>query len=215
MASPLSVKKNNYLDNPKKSDIYTPAWLSQWIYDLVEKSGMKKDVVLDPAIGMGSLTNPFKENGSYILGIDIDVNSMSVGNWGYNGKFEDITEGDWNLATSFAKKKDVDIIVCNPPFNSASGRKLYPEVFLKKIEDMFGNKIPVIMIVPMGMRLNQRLKSSRWKYIRDNWKICSIISLPIDVFDNVLFHAEILCFNVTGMEPCYFIPEPIIPIPEG
>ena len=58
MASPLSVKKNNYFENPKRSDIYTPLWLSEYIYDVVKQSGMKTNIIFDPAIGAGSLTNP-------------------------------------------------------------------------------------------------------------------------------------------------------------
>jgi hypothetical protein len=203
MPSPLSVNKNNYFDKPKPSDIYTPEWLSKWLYELVSQSGMKKEVVLDPAIGQGSLTKWFKRSGSHIIGCDVDDNSAFFTDKFIHGKFEDIKVwGD----------KIPDFIIVNPPFNSASGRKLYPEVFLRKIDELFGHEIPVIMIVPMGLRLNQRLKSSRWRYIRNNWKINTIISLPIDAFDGVLFHAEILGFNVTGMNPSYFLPDEIIPM---
>lgn len=210
MASPLSVKRNNYIDNPKPSDIYTPEWLSKWLFKLVFNSGMNWKLILDPAIGAGSLTNPFREHDCSIIGFDINPESEQYCDFWCCKKFEDITVDDFNNLGLGDYKPD--LIIVNPPFNSASGRKLYPEVFLRKIHELFGNKIPVIMIVPMGMRLNQRLKSSRWKYIRDNWKINSIISLPIDIFDDVLFHAEILCFNVSGMEPCYFIPDEIIPL---
>lgn len=214
MASPLSVKKNDYINNPKASDIYTPTWLSYWLYDLVEKSGMKKDIIFDPAIGDGHLTNEFWNMGSTIVGMDIvdKFDDIRV-HYFRCGKFEDLDEyetSNFNTLLS-APLPQPDFIIMNPPFNGAPGKKLYPEVFLKKIEELFGNKIPVIVITPMGMLLNQRIRSSRWRYLRDNWKITSIISLPIDVFDNVAFHAEIVCFNTTGMEPHYFIPEEIIP----
>ena len=38
-------------------------------------------------------------------------------------------------------------------------------------------------------------------------EITSIISLPLDIFPDVEFHAEILIFNVSGIQPHYFLPE--------
>ena len=74
------------------------------------------------------------------------------------------------------------------------------------------------MICPMGVTLNQRLKSVRWRYLRDNWAITTQIPLTIDVFkkedeSDVLFHAQILCFNTTGMPPTLWMPEEIVPLP--
>lgn len=205
MANPLNVKRNNYIDNPKKSDIYTPEWLSKWLFKLVFNSGMNYKIILDPAIGEGSLTNSFRDRDCCVIGFDINPESEQYCDFWLCKKFEDITKEEI---------KDIpkpDLIMVNPPFNSASGRKLYPEVFLRKIEELYGSKIPVIMIAPMGLLLNQRLKSARWRYIRDNWEITSIIALPIDVFDNVLFHTQIVCFNTTGIPPFSFIPDSIIP----
>jgi len=204
MPSPLSVRKNNYIDNPKRSDIYTPEWLSEWLYKIVIDSGMKIDVILDPAIGGGSLTKWFTN--SLIIGIDINLNASCYADKFMHGKFEEIEKWAHEIP---------DLIIVNPPFNGASGKKLYPEVFLRKIQELFGNKIPVIMITPMGFLLNQKLKSVRWKYLRDNWEITSIISLPIDTFENVLFHVEIVCFNTDGMKPHYFMPEEILPQKEN
>ncbi len=60
----------------------------------------------------------------------------------------------------------------------------------------------------MGFRLNQRKISKRWKWLRDNCPpITSIISLPLDIFDNVQFHSEILIFNVPKLKPHYFLPD--------
>ena len=97
MASPLSVKKNNYLDNPKKSDIHTPEWLAHWLYEEICKSGMKKDIILDPSIGSGALTNDFKKSGSQIIGIDIlDPPTEPIADHYIQGKFEKIE--DWDLS---------------------------------------------------------------------------------------------------------------------
>jgi type I restriction enzyme M protein len=99
-------------------------------------------------------------------------------------------------------------VLCNPPFNGAPGKRLYPEVFLEHLFKLFGVQIPVTMVVPMGLRLNQRRKSKRWRWLRDcGAQITSIISMPLDVFDGVEFHNEILVFNVAGIKPHYFLPE--------
>ena len=86
------------------------------------------------------------------------------------------------------------------------GRKLAVEVFMDKVLQLCDNNIPIIMICPMGFRLNQRITSKRWRNMRDNYpKICSIISLPLDIFEDTLFHCEILCFNCDKLEPHYFL----------
>jgi type I restriction enzyme M protein len=99
--------------------------------------------------------------------------------------------------------------MCNPPFNGCEGRKLYPELFLRCIHSYFGSSLPVVLVVPMGFRLNQRRGSKRWQYLRDNWKISSIMTLPIDMFGDVLFHSEILFFNFPNgsLQPHYFYAE--------
>jgi hypothetical protein len=79
---------------------------------------------------------------------------------------------------------------------------------LEHIFKLFGVEVPVVMFVPMGFRLNQRRKSKRWRWLRDcGAKITSIVSLPLDVFESVEFHAEILIFNVAELKPHYFLPE--------
>jgi tRNA G10 N-methylase Trm11 len=164
--------------------------------------------VYDPAVGAGSLLIPFRQHGWNVCGSDINESCPIPLNREYiQAKFEDIEE--WS-------GRKPDVVVCNPPFNSAPGRKLYPEVFLRQIHKLFGNETLVVMIAPMGLRLNQRLKSARWRYLRDNWKISSILSLPIDAFTKaddspVLFHAEVLFFNFQGLRPHYFLPEELLP----
>ena len=201
MPSPLSVKKNDYISNPKRSDIYTPQWLSRQIHTILLSAGFGDNShVFDPAIGHGALTIPFTDSGhNKISGCDILAvpGYVTCANGGkyLTKRFEEVERGEIDTP---------DIIVCNPPFNAASGRKLYPEVFLRHIEFLFGSKVPTVMIVPMGMRLNQRKNSIRWKYIRDTWEITSVIALPIDTFECVLFHCEVLFFNVNGIKPHYF-----------
>ena len=78
MASPLNVGKNPYHDNPKSSNIYTPAPVADFIHDLLGDRDYK--VVFDPAIGGGSLTNPWRASGRMILGCDIDGNAAASAN---------------------------------------------------------------------------------------------------------------------------------------
>ncbi len=195
MAYPISVRKNNYHEKPKNSTVYTPLPLCKQIYDIVTSSCLPEiETVLDPAIGTGNLTKYFYQNGCRVVGVDIERVKCKYISQRFIAKFETITD-----------LEEPDLIVCNPPFNGASGRKLYPEVFLRHIETLFGSLIPVVMIVPMGFRLNQRIKSERWRYLKEKWKITSVMALPIDAFGDVLFHAEILFFNIPGIEATYWL----------
>jgi len=63
----------------------------------------------------------------------------------------------------------------------------------------------------MGFLLNQRRKSKRWRWLRDcGAEITSIVSLPLDIFPDVEFHNEILIYNVSGINPHYFLPEELL-----
>jgi hypothetical protein len=108
----------------------------------------------------------------------------------------------------------------NPPFNvdettafyikkNYSGRPLLPEVWLKKTVELFGKNVPIAMFTPYGFRLNQSLNSKRWKCFSNGEypEITSIVSLPKDVFQNVLFHSEILLFNLPQLKGHYFCGE--------
>jgi type I restriction enzyme M protein len=48
--------------------------------------------------------------------------------------------------------------------------------------------------------------SKRWRAFCDGHypQISSIVALPKDIYDNVLFHSEILIFNIDGLKPHYF-----------
>ena len=68
------------------------------------------------------------------------------------------------------------------------GRPLLPEVWLQKAIELFGTDIPIVLFTPYGLRLNQTQQSRRWsKFVDGTYpEICSIISLPKDVFDGIL-----------------------------
>ena len=228
MASPLTVRRNDYHKNPKSSAIYTPPGIAKFLFDILHKAwplfpqpgghcGANISAtevrpvitrrctccrpaflaVLDPAIGSGQLTDPWFKGGYRISGCDIvKTDGVEVHNF-HRGPFEKIEA-----------MEHPDLVLCNPPFNGAPGKRLYPEVFLAHVFKLFGPTTPVVMFMPMGFRLNQRRKSTRWRWLRDGEaKITSIISLPLDTFPGVEFHAEILVFNVAGIQPHYFLPE--------
>jgi hypothetical protein len=77
---------------------------------------------------------------------------------------------------------------------------------MDKILELVDKDTPIILITPMGFRLNQRINSKRWRKMRDDYPpITSIISLPLDIFEDTLFHCEILCFNCYRLLPHYFL----------
>ena len=183
MSSPLSVKKNNYIKNPKARDISTPEVVANFIASLYPNISS----VLDPSIGGGELVKPFLRRG--------DVKVIS-----YN--FE---RGEDFLLMD--KPMLVDLVVCNPPFNLGVGKMLGSERFLRKIIGVCGETVQIVLFCPMGFRLNQRKTSARWRWLRDsNLKISSILSLPLDIFENVAFHSEILFFNSPHLQTHYFLP---------
>jgi len=181
MASPLSVKKNNYIKNPKRSDIETPLEVAEFIASLFPNV----KYVFDPCYGNENLLKPFYKRNIKCGGCEIK---------GGNDFLKRI------------EKIDADVVICNPPFNLGVGKKLGSEVFLQKILSLLVKSTPIVLFVPMGFRLNQRKTSKRWKWLRDNCPpITSIISLPLDIFKNVAFHSEILIFDAPQLKPHYFL----------
>ena len=164
MSLPYTVSKNNYHKNKKNSTIYTPPEVSEYLYKVLH-SYVNPKVILDPA--------------KKIIGVDINKHSKKHCDTFMHSKFEDI--GSWSFEMP-------DLILCNPPFNGAKNRKLYSEVFLRKIVELFGKSVPIALFTPMGFRLNQTLRSSRWNWLKETIEISSIISLPCDCFEKVKFH---------------------------
>ena len=203
MTSPLSIKTNDYRVNKKQSDIYTPKNVAQFLFDLLNekiclcRAEVKHTRIFDPAIGSGRLTNPWYSAGFQVSGVDITKRKGAEYSFFIKDKFENIEAGIFSQP---------DLVLCNPPFNAGYGRKLQPQVFLEHIFELFGETVPVVLFSPFGLLLNQRKTSTRWRWLRDcGTKITSIISLPLDVFPGVQFHNLIVIFNITGLEPHYFL----------
>ena len=224
--APLSVSHNAYTSNPKDSSVFTPKGVAQFIADislpyLEEMQAYHKFIILDPACGSGRLLAPFQNNLLNLpittIGIDpvnhpkdVEINGYSQSSF-FSSDVEDLFPIE-HLA----------MIICNPPFNnnmamgesflSEYGKKtLIPFAFLDRMRKLYGNNTPIVLMVPMGFRLNQKVKSARWKSLRDaSVQITSILSLPLDIYPNVEFHNEVLFFNMPMLEPHYFLPDEYI-----
>ncbi len=151
------------------------------------------------------MLHPFKEAGYETLGIDIEdqgfPNTVKC-------NFIDILPGEYDTPA---------LVIANPPFNVDAktkemikrlygGRPLLPEIWLQKIIELWGRDIPIILFAPYGLRLNQTVGSKRWQRFVDGTypPISSIIALPKDIYRGVLFHSEILIFNIDGLAGHYF-----------
>ena len=199
------VDRNNFYKRQKKATIQTPEAVSNFIFDIVKGKVNKKKPVIDPCVGEGSLLYPFKDNGYKTIGIDIEKQ-------GYprtiQRNYLEVKKGDFEKPS---------LVIMNPPFNidkktktyikqNYGGRPLLPELWLLKAVELFGINTPIILFTPYGLRLNQTTDSKRWQKFANGIypEISSIISLPKDVFDGILFHSEVLLFNFTGLKGHYF-----------
>ena len=201
MASPLTVKRNDYHTNKKKNDIKTPYGICDFLAELLYNNiSGKKPNIFDVGCGDGRLAGAFKNC------ITVGIDDRRVKNIRLN---DFIREDFFQMQKESFSGYVPSLVLCNPPFNNIKGRKLMPEIFLKKIFELFGEKVPVVLFAPMGFRLNNRTFSKRYEYFRDDCKaeITSIISMPLDVFPDVEFHNEILIWNVKGLKAHYWLPE--------
>ena len=199
------VDRNNFYKQQKKATIYTPDSVSQFIYNIVCDKIDKTKPVLDPCVGSGSLLKPFKKNGFKVIGVDIEKQGFPR------------TRIKNYLAMKNGEIDAPSLVIMNPPFNIDSktkkyvqahygGRPLLPEIWLQKAIELFGRNTPMVLFTPYGLRLNQMVNSTRWqKFIEGQYpEIKSIISLPKDIFDGILFHSEILLFNLNRLKGHYF-----------
>ena len=175
----IYVAKDN--KGKKKSDTPTPLWLCDFLYELLSIKEYEK--ILDCCCGDKRLTRNFKN--SEIINYEIKD------------------------GTDFLKEEnliDCDLVIFNPPFNIGYGRKLSVEVFMDKLLSLVSIDTPIVMITPMGYRLNQKKSSSRWRKMREEYpEISTIISLPLNTFIDTEYHCEIVCYNTNFLKPHYFI----------
>ncbi|MEM7072888.1 MAG: SAM-dependent methyltransferase [Pseudomonadota bacterium] len=199
------VDRNNFYGEAKNATVYTPKGVSEFIFSLVAPTIKKGGTVIDPCVGEGALLEPFKRKGFQVVGIDIQDQGFP------DTRVQDFMEAK---ASQFPKP---DLVIANPPFNLEQrtkeliadrfGRRpLLPEVWLRHCVELWGKEVPLVLFAPYGLRLNQSLTSARWQRFvnRDYPEIASIIALPKDIYEDVLFHSEILIFNVKGLKAHYF-----------
>jgi len=195
-----NLQKNNYHQKPKNSTIYTPPAVSQFIFELLkDKFPIKTGYpILDPCYGQGSLLKPWQKVGYPTYGIEIEGDSEDP-----VVLIQDFLTWDgWDF---FGYQIKPQLVICNPPFNGY-GKQLGSEVWLDKIIKLFGKDIPIVLFAPIGFRMNLTLDSKRLAKFDDGTypPICSSITLPKNIFEGVIFHSEILIFNIKGLEAHYF-----------
>lgn len=202
------VDRNNFYENEKKATIQTPLYVSEFLFHIISPFiDRQKGRVLDPCVGEGSLLKPWSGGGYRVVGVDIEDQGFPRT---ILKNYLEVTRSDI--------REDVSLVIMNPPFNidlktkkfiqaNYGGRPLLPEIWLQKAIELFGVEVPMVMFTPYGFRLNQTEKSKRWmKFVDKEYPpITGIVSLPKDVFKNILFHSEVLIFNIPMKNAHYFV----------
>ena len=193
--------RNNYHQKPKPSNIQTPKEVSQFIFELLKDKFPEESLIFDPCCGKGSLLRPWEQFAYPTFRIDIDP----IVHWTTHGQPRKQTDFLLVKKSELAESFIPALILCNPPFNGY-GNKLGSEVWLDKIIELFGKEVPIVLFAPVGFRVNLTLESSRWQKFKEGKypPIASIITLPKNIFPRVVFHSEILIFNIKGLKGHYF-----------
>jgi hypothetical protein len=101
--------------------------------------------------------------------------------------------------------EDVDLCIFNPPFawgGPNPGRKHASEEFPRKVLAVPRPGTPIVMITPVGFRLNVRRSSKRLAWVA-TLPITGIVSLPHDCFGGVLLACEIILLNLPQLAHHY------------
>lgn len=200
------VDRNNFYEVQKNATVCTPPYVSDFLFSILHDHIKPGGLIVDPCVGEGSLLKPWQAAGWNTVGIDIERQGFPK-----------------TIVKNYLEVKNEEIgepalIIMNPPFNIDAktkeyvkrhygGRPLLPEVWFQKALALFGTKVPIAMFTPYGFRLNQTDESKRWRRFIDGEypEITSIVSLPKDVFEGVLFHSEVLIFNLPKLRGHYFV----------
>ncbi len=200
------VDRNNFYQHEKTATVFTPDHVSEFLFSILQPVVPQVGVVFDPCVGRGSLLKPWMRAGYQVHGVDIEDQGFpntTVKN------YLEVRKGEFS---------EISIVIMNPPFNidaktkdyirrNYGGRPLLPEVWFQKAIELFGPTVPIVMFTPYGFRLNQTDQSKRWmRFVTGAYpEITSIVSLPKDVFPGVLFHSEVLIFNLPRLRAHYFV----------
>src|SRR5467141_4252346 len=101
------IDRNNYFRNEKRTTVFTPDYVSQYLFRLVSPLIQKrKGYVLYPCVGEGALLLPWIKYGYNVVGIDIEAQGFPetlVMN------YLEVTRGD--------VPGDPAIVLMNAPYN--------------------------------------------------------------------------------------------------
>lgn len=200
------VDRNNFYEVQKNATVCTPPYVSDFLFSILHGHIKPGGLIVDPCVGEGSLLKPWQAAGWNTVGIDIE----------HQGFPKTIVKNYLEVKKGEIAKPA--LVIMNPPFNIDAktkeyikrhygGRPLLPEVWFQKALELFGTKVPIAMFTPYGFRLNQTDESKRWRRFIDGEypDITSIVSLPKDVFEGILFHSEVLIFNLPKLRGHYFV----------
>ena len=183
-----NITINNYLSTEtKKSTVHTPAYVSMAVYENLKRYPFKR--VLDLGCASGQLSQPFKrKRNTKIYGLDITDEHAH--------KFDAFLHKDFLECTAadFKHLDKIDLILTNPPFGkSPQHNMLYPDLFLKKIIEIWGN-IPTVVICGHWFLSNS---SERINFL-NSLNITRNTTLHKRTFENcgVSVESNILYFNV-------------------
>jgi len=185
----------------KNSTVFTPLILSKYITELIEEHYNFKNIY-DSCIGEGNLITFFKEKNKTIIGSDIKKQTKHQADIFFISDIKD-----------YEYKADIkpDLIIINPPFNGNGKGKnnlLFPHLFLLRMFETFGYDIPLVMITGDNFLNNNLKNSKRLNFISNIEKrLTTIITLPLNIFDNVLFNSQVLFFNMPKLNPYYIFNE--------
>lgn len=190
-------------------DIQTPPYVAEFLHGILKH--LKPDVVLDPSCGIGNLLRPWSRD---CTTIGVEKNPEL---WKQAQEPEEDRPVRWGLCEQFEHMQLINfgpyipqLVMCNPPWNRHWKNLNYPEIFLRKIVELFGSDIPICLLCPMGFRLNQEVRSARAKWLRssDAPQITSMIACPRNLYPDTQFHSEIILFNVKRVKPHYWMIDP-------
>ncbi len=229
VASPITTARNKYYENRKSNDIPTPEDIGVYLARIANKSLSMKPgtVIFDPAAGKGALLEHFQkelaipEIPDYFAFRGTDLNR------GRSSKGVYIDKTDYFAQVAQDWDRLVGLVVCNPPFNASEadkeywrgheskkmyGTSLIPDLFVRHTMQRFGNKTPMILFTPAGFVTNQRKKSARFSFYRQQVstggaQITGTCMLPLDTFPGVEFPMLVLFWNMPKVKPFYWMGE--------
>jgi len=161
----------------KDTVVLTPDDLSNFIFKKISKKPYIN--ILDIGCFNGSFSKPFKnKKNSFITGVDI-LND-------FEENFDKFIKKDF-LTTTNQDFNNVDLVVCNPPFNDLMAWK-----FIKHSFSVFGKNQPMIFIVPEYILNNSKNRAIEL----EQYNITKIIKLNQYTFKNVAIHCSVVFFNI-------------------